>query len=267
MKRNVLRPKSQKPRSKPVTLTVGIVCKDAIVMAADSRTTYQSHVDDLARKLRTVEFDGGSSLVCWAGYIAFAVDTVDIFQRKVERFKPVHFRDLAEKAKEVIDEVKSREMTPYRAASFSVEGVENYLRDNRQFNLLLAYYFREEPYLYTLGFPAGHIQREQAHFAAEGQNASLATYLLKQYTQPKMDRESATAVAVYVIEAIKEHDGTVGGPTKVAILRRPKPLPGPRAVLPSKLGGSDCIGFPDYSTQAQLLTDADVLKISKKLRQ
>ncbi len=252
-----------KLKTNPVTLIIGIVCKDEIVVAADSRTTFPSHVEDHTKKLRIIEFQHGQALIAWSGYTAFAVDTVDVLEREATNLKPEHFRDLAELAKRVLDEMRTREMAPYRGTMVSVESVQAHLRDNVQFNLMLAYYFQDQPYLYTLSFPSGSIYREQSHFSAEGQNASLGSFLLKEYTQPAMDKETAAAIAVYVIESVGEHDRTVGGMTKVAVVRRPQPLPDPLALLPHSMGGTPYIPLPDYSPQAQLLSDSAVLKISK----
>lgn len=235
-------------------------------MATDSRTTFPSHVDDHAKKLRIIKFDGGSALVAWSGYTAFAVDTVDVLEKESASLKPTHYRDFAELAKQVVDKTRTREIAPYRGALISVDSVQSHLRDNMQFNLMMAYYFRNQPCLYMLGFPSGSIYREQAHFATEGQNASLAAYLLKEYTQPDMDKKLATAIAVYVIEAIAEHDKTVGGLARVAVLRSPSTFSGwSERPLPERVlaeGVSQYVPLPDYSPQAHQLPDDNVRDIA-----
>ena len=47
---------NQKKRKKPVTLIVGIICKDGIVMASESQTTFGESKRCDAEKIRIVEF-------------------------------------------------------------------------------------------------------------------------------------------------------------------------------------------------------------------
>src|SRR6266581_9595979 len=214
------RPARAFPKKKnPVTLIVGIICKEEMIIATDSRTTFASHVEDHAKKIRVIDYRHGKVLVAWSGFTAFAIDAVDIFEQRCEKFEPKDYRALAELAKKVVDEIRVREISVLRETKSSPESIQNYLRDNSEFVLMLAYYVHSEPCLYTLNFPMGAIERTQYHFATLGNNASLGSYLLKEYSQSDMGAELATALAVYVIESVGEHDKYVGGETRVAVTR------------------------------------------------
>lgn len=79
-----------------------------------------------------------------------------------------------------------------------------------------------------------------------------------------MDRELATAIAVYVVEAVGGHDRTVGGPTRVGIIHNPAiQLDLPRLPV---LGKSEPAELPralaGLTPPACVLGDADVRTIS-----
>src|SRR5258708_27218441 len=94
------RPTAARPKKRnPVTLIVGIVCKEEIIIATDSRTTFPSHVEDHAKKIRVIDYRHGKVLVAWSGYTAFAIDTVEIFEQRCQKFAPKDYRALAELAK------------------------------------------------------------------------------------------------------------------------------------------------------------------------
>src|ERR1051325_5664509 len=91
-------------KKKPMTLIVGIVCKDEIIVATDTRTSYSTHSDDRSKKLRIIDYKYGKVLVAWSGYVAFSVDTVDVLAREAALLEPRHHRDIAGLAKRIIDE-------------------------------------------------------------------------------------------------------------------------------------------------------------------
>jgi 20S proteasome alpha/beta subunit len=256
--RAVFGPVAASPKKKkPMTLIVGIICKDEIVVATDTRTTFPTHAEDRAKKLRIIDYAHGKALVAWSGYTAFSVDTVDVLEKEAASLEPKHYRDLAELAKRIVDDTRTREFAPFRGAVTSIDSVQNHLRDNMSFCLMLAYYFGGEPYLYLLEFPSGSIYREPSNFATLGLNNSLGSFLLNEYAQPNMSPELGTALAVYVIEAVAEHDKSVGGQTKVAVLQRVRP---PTAADTLKQVGPT---FIDLRPSAIELVESDVKKISK----
>ena len=112
---------------------------------------------------------------------------------------------------------------------------------------MVANYFEEKPYIYTVSLHTCMANRAKLHYEAIGCGGNLGGYLLSEFSYPKMDSELATAIAVYVVESVKKHDAYCGGATKVAILRQPKKLLLNPLIAPASesLGGYS--GFvPEY---------------------
>src|SRR5258708_32055200 len=73
---NRLRRKPTK-RSKPVTLIVGIICKDGIVVAGDSQTTWGSKKSWLANKISESDFANGGAIVAESGAVLTSSKVVE----------------------------------------------------------------------------------------------------------------------------------------------------------------------------------------------
>jgi 20S proteasome alpha/beta subunit len=220
-----------KQKRKPVTLIVGIVCKDQIVIASDSRTTFPSHIQEDTKKISVLEFKCGKALVAHAGFTALSGDAIDILTQRAANFDPKHFRDLPELAQTVLNELYVRQASVYKESQR--DSIHSFMRDNVGFALILAFFHERKPYIYTLNFPMLSIEKATTHFAATGQGETLGAYLMKEYTDPGMDSELGIAVAVYVVETVGKHDKTVGGPTRVGIVENP-----------SHISAADALAFP-----------------------
>src|SRR5438309_963886 len=88
----------RKPEKVPVTLIVGILCKDSVVMVADSQTTHGDLKIHDAVKLKVIRWATGRALIGQAKFADIANNAIESIQRQVNaqpQFQPDALPELA----------------------------------------------------------------------------------------------------------------------------------------------------------------------------
>jgi 20S proteasome alpha/beta subunit len=218
-----------KKRKTPVTLIIGIVCKDGIVLAADSQTTkgisFGAAKSCSTDKINVIEFENGKALVAESGSASLSNSVIEAMHRKAKGVKIENELTIAKLAEDSVREIRSS-ITNLHPTNTAPENWQDFFsRDINYFELMIAYYFDQTPCLYTLN-PLWCIPiKVTSYFDTSGIASDLANYILKEHTEPKMDSEFASVIAVKVIEDAIEYVEGCGSPTKVAIIKPPMPQP------------------------------------------
>jgi hypothetical protein len=146
-------------------------------------------------------------LIAQSGNADMSARTIEIIER-LARDKPLNdYRAVADVAEAAMRELRekvagNRYMTP--------EEVHQYY-----FRLMLAHFFEGKPYLFTLGLEHGiAVWKRDQSLVTLGCGGPLAEFLLKPFDLASMDTPTATAAAVYAIEAVKGFDPRCGGRTQ-----------------------------------------------------
>jgi 20S proteasome alpha/beta subunit len=235
-----------KKRKIPVTIIVGIITKDEIVLASDSQTTFGTSKLTDVEKISMVEFSNTTALVAESGAAEQSGMAVELMQKKARGVKLTDYAMMAELAQQSLREVRSYLIKLNEGCNFTEDKWERYFRDENPVELMTANYFEGTPYIYTVSLHTCMANRAKLHYQAIGCGANIGGYMLSELSYPKMDSELATAIAVYVVESVKKHDAYCGGATKVAILRQPK-IDNPLIVPASAaLHGYTGLTFPTY---------------------
>ena len=90
-----------------MTLIVGIICKDGIVLAADSQTTKGMAKQPGANKIRVIEFANGKALVAESGSASLSASVIDLFQGKAAGRKIENEMTIAKIAEESVREIRN----------------------------------------------------------------------------------------------------------------------------------------------------------------
>src|ERR1700733_9856998 len=185
----------------PVTIIIGIKCTDAIIVAADSRTTLPNgHVNDDAHKLHKIEFaDGNSAIVGESGFAEYSSRTIEIMKHLAKARPFDDYRAAADCAQAAIVELKKqiREQNP----GSSEEMVRYY--EGHSFELLIAQYWRKKPEFFAVQFERGIPTICHNGYAAIGCGALLADFLISRLDLSGFDTASGVWNAVYAVEEIK----------------------------------------------------------------
>lgn len=218
----------QRPRLKPkrkarVTIIVGIIAEDGIVVASDSQTTTEAgRKIIIPTKFEAVRFSNGYALVAQSGGATISQRVIEIIQDMATGMVMTDYRtvpDVAQKAmRKFMDEFRVQQ------GDCDWDKLQEIVEQCGGCVLMLAYYFQEKPYIYTINIQIGLANQCKLHHEAIGCGASLGSYLLAEYCDENMETDTATALSVLVVESVKAHDAFCGGPTRVGLLRKPAPI-------------------------------------------
>jgi 20S proteasome alpha/beta subunit len=210
-----------KPKRKPVTLIVGIICKDGIVMAGDSQTTWGTGKSYSANKMKELESVEKRVLIAESGAeitSSKAVEYLDLLLRE----NGVH-TNVPELAAKAVRQVR----TDLRKQQFdcTAEELQNYIyREELDCELMMAHYENGHPKIDTIRLSAGIPKRAKSFFETVGSGSDLANYVLTDLCNPNMETDMASVFAVQAVEIAKRHDPYCGGPVKLGVM--PHPIPG-----------------------------------------
>jgi 20S proteasome alpha/beta subunit len=202
---------------KSMSVLIGIICPDAIILATDSQITdlYTGEVSNV-NKISVVEFwPNDDVLIAQGGLWPLTNRIVEKIQEKA---KGVRISNPQVVTKIVEDSI--------RESKFHLDNEQQDYINRCSSGLLIAFYVDKKPYLYTVDcYGSGIVNAAETHYATIGAGASvLANYLLNEYVQPKSHSDFAIAAAIFAISKVKEHQKALcGGDT---IIRRMVPLYG-----------------------------------------
>lgn len=198
-----------------MTIAIGLLAEDAIIVAADSQTTRGNVKRDDAEKVSIIPFAEGSVIVAQAGNADRAGRAIDILTELALTAKITHGGAAVELAERAV--LQSKMELKRQQGDCSMEELREFIWKHEQnFQLLIAHYFDRVPYFYVVDFVVGLANRDKRHFTAIGSASDLASYLLREYFKPGMEFNPTFATALYVIEEAKKHDSYCSGNTRLA---------------------------------------------------
>lgn len=226
-----------------MTLIIGIICKDGIVIAGDSQTSWTSAKSWDANKITVLNCSDGHAIVAESGAVITSgsiIQKVETSLRASNSSDTSSLPDLARQAvKSVRDDLRFQN---FNCSSTELDEVIE--RHGLNSVLMFAYYDGKLPQINTIGLKIGIPQRCNASFETVGSGSDLANYLLSNLLNSRkellsraaikrqrpikddgLDSEEAIYIAAYVLEIAKRHDPYCGGPTKLGIIRHPDFIP------------------------------------------
>jgi 20S proteasome alpha/beta subunit len=209
------------PRRKaPVTIIIGIKCKDAIVMASDSQTTEGTSKMSDAIKIARIQMGNREILVGQSGSVTLGSRAIEIIQSLAAGQSITDAKHPAQLAWKAMSQLV-REMRDYRGCT--MEELEQYLwKSGQECGLMVAYYFGGKPHLYTVQSLTLAMPLEiNRRFGAIGCGASLGNYLLAERVTEELDINLGMVAALSAIHTVKQYDAFCGGPTKMQWLFSP----------------------------------------------
>ena len=225
-------------KGKPVSLITGIICKDGIVLAADSQTTKGTAKQLGANKISVVEFQDGKVLVAESGSAALSQRAIQVFQQKAFDRKMENAEMVAKVAEEAVREIRTSQTSLHPDCKLPEDWQDFFSKEINYFELMVAYYFEDEPCLYKFN-PLWCIPiRATSYFMTSGIASDLANYILSEHTEPRMKAGFASVIAVKVIEDAADYVEGCGRPARVAIIRPPVALGTGEDVVVAALGQS-----------------------------
>jgi len=204
-----------------VTLIVGIICKEAIVLAADSQTTKGIAKQPGTHKIHEIEFANGCALVAESGSASLSNAVIQLFQNKAIGVTIENELTIAKTAEASIREIRNSLTSLHPTCTDGITWQSFFLEQINYFELMVAYYFECKPCLYKLN-PVWCIPiPASSYFMTSGIASDLANYILHEQAEPQMDSELASVIAIKVVEDAIEYVEGCGSPTRAALIRTP----------------------------------------------
>jgi 20S proteasome alpha/beta subunit len=208
-----------------VSIIIGIVCKEAIVLASDSQTTWGSQKRTDTQKIHPIKFKdaafpkSGTELIANSGDASISQRVVEITQSicATQNYS-TDYRQLAENTQKAAAQVRLEIMEPYRNFGTKPEDFES-LFNQHSFSLLMASYRDFVPHLFALDFPPG-IASLQKQYAAVGCGSNLAMFLLSWFDFSKMNLTQTVITAAFIIAEVKKADAYCSGDTQISYVRQ-----------------------------------------------
>lgn len=202
-----------------MTIILGIVCNDGVVLAADSEVTFERGVPVKRLNVDKIFRLGQNFAIGGAGSAPFVQECLDgitrEFDRLVEQGEPTFF-SLRQIAGEVVAGIYGKHLQRMRLIGYTspinvtmiLAGVEKINGDSNK-------------HLYVL-YNTGLLEREE-NYAMIGSAAAYAELLLGGYTRyykDKLSLQQGTVLAYNIVKEIETVDFNVGGPVKIANLTK-----------------------------------------------
>lgn len=204
-----------------MTIIVGLICKDGVVVASDSQAgSFKGvHVKRLDyTKIYDFSFDGATVIATGAGETPFITRAIEIFEARAKGVKFNKAREVADLAESVMNEVNKRYVVDRDKELGFLKAPDTKSpssQDERTlgFALLLGVCCGQESLIYTV-YPDGVAERAE-RYASLGSGSAFAEYLLPRLHRYDLSLDEAVRVAVYVVEEVKKVDVHCGGPTQI----------------------------------------------------
>lgn len=224
-----------------MTIIVGIVCQDGLVMASDSQAmSFRGVAVKRVDYIKIYDFALNRSLsvlVTGAGEVPFITKSIEMLQDKWREERISNLRELAESAEQVMNSIQKRyvidrakELGIMRAARKALEpaikpttlrgfALEEYGRPP-MFTLMIGAMDNrsEEACIYTVH--SDGVAEKAERYDSLGSGSAYAEYLLARLCAPPLAVDEAVKLGVYVVEEVKKIDPDCGGPTQVAVITK-----------------------------------------------
>jgi 20S proteasome alpha/beta subunit len=211
-----VRPKPQ-PERKRVTVIIGIICDDAVVMASDTQTTIGTLKRSNTNKLQPVRFKNGHALIGEAGHAHLSGNAVQHMQLLGPLAEIVDEQTVQKTAEDAMQ--RTRETLRRQNFMCSGDDLNAMLRGPGQdCHWLVSHFYKGQPQMFKLHLSTATSFPVKGRFACVGTGSELSSYLLERLLWPTITPVEAATIAAYVIEQTKNHIEGCGGKTNIAVI-------------------------------------------------
>ncbi len=219
-----------------MTIIVGVICKEGIVLGCDSQASSVKGVP-LKRteytKIYKIELRGnGSALLSGAGTGAFITRASEILEDKCKNTVCSSCREFANICEDVVTEIFKRYVVDKgKALGMSKATLNHQETSNFQWQddaleppgvwmLTGVYCGGQNPEWCLYSVHPSSIAEKADKYDAIGSGSAIAEYLLPRLWSDKLTLDQAVKIVVYVVEEVKKIDPFCGGPTQIMTLSK-----------------------------------------------
>jgi 20S proteasome alpha/beta subunit len=213
---------------KPMTIIIGILCKEGLIIGSDSQASSFRGVEvKRSDYTKITQFSEGdfNIVVSGAGLGAFISKFIDKLQEKCKTMRIEGMNQLSDMAEDIMTDIQKRYMVEKaeklgftKKTKIQEPLTKLQLPEIPQFAIMLgiARSKGEDPTIYTIT-PYAVAERAEK-FDSTGSGSAYAEYLLAKLYRDDMTMNQTISLAVYVIEEVKKIDPNCGGATQIVVL-------------------------------------------------
>ena len=248
-----------------MTIIVGLVCKDCLVVAADSQTTDGHTKRCDTQKISSVQFADAQAVVAASGMSSLSNQAVAEFQKLAVGVEIKADDAIAQIAKDALFEVRRHQMEIY-VHQYSLEQWQRFFRDDNPAELVVGYWFSDKPYLWKVSLHECVPIPSRCGYIISGVGGPLADYLLKEHFVAGVEPAAGAAIAAFVVEQVIANNSTCGHPIRIAYLKKPIE-PQRLAKMEEKLATSKHASefLPELRDNVFVLSEDDIRQITEEL--
>jgi 20S proteasome alpha/beta subunit len=201
---------------RPVTLIVGIIAQQAVVIAGDSQTTAGVQKSWATNKITRFDCGVGPVLIAESGAETTSANVIQELQSSHSAQTVTNAAGFARELELAAQRVVRR---LYQNLSCTPEQFQRLMHEQEiGCGLMVAYYAEGKPVIQTVSLSIPITMSAKKIYNAIGCGATLAEYFLEEICSPDMNYSAATMAAVQIVELVKKIDLYCGGPVKLARL-------------------------------------------------
>lgn len=198
-----------------MTLIVGLICKDSVILAGESETTRAVSKYQGTLKLHQVTFRNGHVMIGEAGSAYPAGVCIDYFQRLAKDTTIVSDATVADTLDGAYRDYVRASLSPPIGTA---ECQEFHQKDINNFEFVLGFYAGGKPFLYTFSSIFGIAFKSSRRFEMVGIGGELAEYLIKDIPVFDFKSRAAANTLAYVVGEVKTSISGCGGETQMSIV-------------------------------------------------
>lgn len=205
--------------SRPMTLILGVICNDGIVMACDSQITADNSKRTNATKLHPIRFGHITVLVAEAGRRTHTSRYIQILKESAKGARPKNDRDIATIIQSAMDTFLDELRQTHGCASTAL--VKLLIKQGIECVLLFGFQIGWKSSLAVMNIHDPVCRFVDSHFETQGSGALLGDYLLKEHTTSQTPRHLVIATAVHIASVVKQYDIYCSGDTVIGVIQTP----------------------------------------------
>lgn len=205
---------------KIMTIVIGLICKNGIVLACDSQVEFHRAAPVKRINANKVHrlFKEKNVAVAGAGTLTFINKAINLLRRSIrereeERKEKLSFLEIIDVA-EVVMSTLHKVYNIQRLTYIYERPIESLMH---AFPLMLGSTEGDNKYLFILHEDG--VAEDVEDYATLGSGAAYAEYLLSKLYDKNLTTDNGKKIAIYVINEVGKIDPNVGGPINVVIIQ------------------------------------------------
>lgn len=199
-----------------MTIGIGIICGDCIMLACDSQTTVG--VSKISgQKLEIIDFADSRIVLTYANFDDPAQMAIDCIRRRARDQKIENTESVKTVCIEGLKDVRKHFWELDKLDRLTDDQLADYFR-KKDCTLLIGFYCNRKPNLFRIDLSQCIARDAKSHVESIGVGGELGHYLLAELVNEDLVFGEAYPLAIHIVEQVIAHVEGCGYPTRVGLV-------------------------------------------------